>query len=406
MKKLLSLAALAASSALTFAQGTISDGDASLALTGVSGATVRTGTTGGTNNLKTLPGTSDPDHLFQNWWWFRTPANPREFAFSNLSSQVYTGSRAFLVYDEVFENFQAFCCLKITDAGTNAAQFTWIVDIVNRDNVPLPISLFSYIDYDLAGTAASDEATAIQGPPNMLIGIRDTVTNTTGRYASPAIDAFQVSAFQVVRTLFTNGVVDNLNNSGLPFAAGDFTGAFQYNRVIPPLGRSRYYAFGAINAEIENLQPEFVGPTGFNILSGTPFGGNNASLQASDDDKVFILQDESDPNGILVFEGTAPCFFAEGGSVTFETGASRDDISFFYERFSRNAGNFVPLGASVSTLSDNTVSFNLGAFASDAINLPDRAIAARLRAVPQTDLEASDGWLEAVDMVRWRFDSF
>jgi hypothetical protein len=45
-------------------------------------------------------------------------------------------------------------------------------------------------------------------------------------------NAYQAQAFSGLQTSLTNATITNLNNTGLPFGPGDFTGAFQWNNVV------------------------------------------------------------------------------------------------------------------------------------------------------------------------------
>lgn len=145
--------------------------------------------------------------------------------------------------------------------------------------------------------------------------------------------------------------------------------------------------------------PVNLGPSSFTIVQGTPFGGGLSELQASDDLKVFILNDESTPNAEIRFNATSPS--AAPSAVTFriEASATRNDLSQFTE-VQRTNGTWQLADFRLSTLVDSTATYNFAAPASQFIGAGN-ALVSRTRWIPTADLEAGDGWSEQVDWVQW-----
>lgn len=145
---------------------------------------------------------------------------------------------------------------------------------------------------------------------------------------------------------------------------------------------------------------EIVAPDNFNIDLGLPFGGDLESLKTSDENKLFILSDENEPNATLTVEGTACGIVTSSYGVNIEVGATREDLSIFVEAVRTN-NTFVAITNGVSTLADQTIS---GTLTSGLNDLQDSAgkVKVRVRWIPQADLEAADGWSEAVDFVEFR----
>jgi hypothetical protein len=84
-------------------------------------------------------------------------------------------------------------------------------------------------------------------------------------------------------------------------------------------------------------------------------------------------------------------------TLTVETSASRNDLSEFLEAFNFVTNTFAPVNFRVSSLTDVTTTVTLS---SDYVNGADEATG-NIQWVPQTDLEAADGWTETVDLVEW-----
>lgn len=57
---------------------------------------------------------------------------------------------------------------------------------------------------------------------------------TDGGTAGSGADAFRVAAYPVLRDLLNDASITNLDNSGLPFAPGDFSAAYQWTIEIAP----------------------------------------------------------------------------------------------------------------------------------------------------------------------------
>jgi hypothetical protein len=227
MRTLSSLAAVAIASA-AYGQ-TITAGDSTFTQSAANtiGAAIRTGATGGTAAVMT-PGGS-VDQLFQQWWWYRVNGvNAREFAFSNRTSNNASGNELILTYAEP-EGFEASIRYVLTDGPNSPASCLIANDVTLRTTSTTPISLaiFSYLDYDLQG-AGSDSA-ALVSPG--LMRVTDT-TGFFGEFLGVGAAAYNVATFPNTRNLLTDADIDNFANSGLPFAAADWSGAFQWNVTI------------------------------------------------------------------------------------------------------------------------------------------------------------------------------
>jgi hypothetical protein len=113
---------------------TLTDGDATFTLRGIRGE--RTTTSGGLGDYKSLSGTGAPDHMFQNWWWYRTDSDTREFALSNLTAfdqpQANTVS---LTYAESGLTYEITYTL--SDCGDNQAVVVAQLTIANPTSTPI-----------------------------------------------------------------------------------------------------------------------------------------------------------------------------------------------------------------------------------------------------------------------------
>jgi uncharacterized Zn-binding protein involved in type VI secretion len=203
---------------------TLTDGDATFTLRGIRG--VRTTTSGGLGDYKSLSGTGVPDHMFQNWWWYRTDSDTREFALSNLTAfEQPQANTVSLTYAEGGLTYEITYTL--SDPGDNQAVVVAQLTIANTTSTPITLNLFNYSDFDMDGSFGGDRAELVR--PGY---IRVYETNTAHIVTAETPFAWQISAFSDVRDLLTDTDIDDLNNSGSPFGPGDFTGAFQWQYTL------------------------------------------------------------------------------------------------------------------------------------------------------------------------------
>lgn len=184
--------------------------------------------------------------------------------------------------------------------------------------------------------------------------------------------------------------------SGLPGAGASGRFAFNYNVPMGgPLGvNSNFISIDTVEY-IAAPSSTVLNPSSYVVVEGTPFGGNVASLAASDDNKVFILSEESVPNAKIDFFATgAP---SAAGTIKVETSATRNDLSEFLYVRNYNTNTWTQVNFQASSLSDvivtkPTTTANVGA---------GGAVSAEIVWIPQSDLEAGDGWSEQIDHVVW-----
>lgn len=144
------------------------------------------------------------------------------------------------------------------------------------------------------------------------------------------------------------------------------------------------------------------------VAAGIPFGGTVAETAEPDDNYFFLLNDENEPNGTLEFtfteqEDMIPTVAWRGLGINLETGATREDLSLFLDYYNFNTNAYTNIHLASSTLSDNvfasTLANNFTQYISEAGGT--LKLKARIRWIPQTDLEVSDGWAERVDRLTW-----
>jgi len=174
-------------------------------------------------------GTGNPDHLFQNWWWYRVQGESNETAFNNASNWSYSGNTARLEFSTA--NFDAVIQFSVTSIRNGLGVLTTTATVFNTTSDSLTLNLFNYNDLDMNGSAGNDSAD-LNGVN--IIRVRDG--GNSGWVANyEGTDAYQVASFSGLRDILTDPNADDLNNTGLPFGPGDWTGAFQWTFSIGAL---------------------------------------------------------------------------------------------------------------------------------------------------------------------------
>lgn len=232
MKRLLPLFALAASLGFT---ATLTNG---LAVYSTGTPPVSQNSTSPSVNFSPS-GTTD--HLFGNWWYYRVAGDTRESPFGTYTnaaggtvSTLESSSGNTSTY--TIQERDSSAALRFTAAlaytlavgpGGSWADVRMSFFITNPTLNPLTISLFNYVDADVAGTPGGDSA-FLSSPNSITISDAGTTLYHTAR--SPS--AYQAGSFSSIRDNLLDNSVTNLNNTGLSYGPGDYTGAWQWDLVI------------------------------------------------------------------------------------------------------------------------------------------------------------------------------
>lgn len=216
----------------SWAQGTITDGDVSLSVSGF-------GTSG---MFLTTGGFGETDQLFAAGYWFRTGADTQEYAITSSSpdSESYVGNIATLTWNNAGDRglFGAEVVIRVQDSGDGRAQVITTLEIIVLDGIS-SADVFFYADPDLDFGASNDSAEffivsqedftapAFHVFDDSCMDITAISLNDDPVEISAA-DAWQVAPFAALANSLNDAAITDLDNSGLPFGPGDFTGAFQF----------------------------------------------------------------------------------------------------------------------------------------------------------------------------------
>ena len=224
---ILSLIVLGSTPALAI--GTITDGAVTFGYTNDFNTT--RGNTVDTQFVGAAPG----DQTWESWWLFRVSGDGQETAFAAPDIESYAGSIGRLDWNDPGGAglFSAILDLEVLDTGAGMGNLFQNLRIINTSVSALTVDIFHYTNLDVGSSASADNAVLVANPNGIEISVID------GADSAPIIgygaDAFQVTSWTRGRPLLrdlTDGNVDDLDDSGLPFGPNDFTAAFQWSTTI------------------------------------------------------------------------------------------------------------------------------------------------------------------------------
>jgi hypothetical protein len=234
---------LATAARFAQAQGAINDGNATFVVSAGHFDTTPAA------NLTGVSAILAQDHVLEEGWWYRVQGDAAEKFFPVPTSQSYVGNVATLDWTNVDgRGFSAHKVLTVTNTAASG-RVRGELTLTNNNPTDLLIAVFHALDMDLAGTAGGD--VGVLGTANELIRIADGVQ--TGEYQGESANSFMVRPFDAggatdVPGLLSDADLDDFDNTGLPFAAGDITMGFQWTTVtIPPGGQRTYAIIIAVN---------------------------------------------------------------------------------------------------------------------------------------------------------------
>ena len=179
------------------------------------------------------------DNMCQNWWWYRTICDTREYALSNQVQIVAGANVAELVYYESLANGTIPNALEIrlrytlTGFSPEHAQLKINWTVRNLSEVCTPFDFFAYTDPGW-GTGAIGTLTNnnfiekeilledINNPRRLLLTAQ--MSNLVG---------WEIAKFPQNLSQLSDGDIDNLTNATTPLGPGNVTAALQWHFILP-----------------------------------------------------------------------------------------------------------------------------------------------------------------------------
>lgn len=172
------------------------------------------------------------NQLYQQWFWYRTASMTSEKSIDTISAPVVTvnsPSQATSTYTGTGFTLSVIYDLAGGAAGSGQSTINETITINNTTGSALGFSLFQYSDYNLGGV----DQDVVQIQPGFGYALVTSGPLRLGEtVVSPAANNGEVAPFNQTLLKLNNGVVDNLNGSLGPSAAGDNTFAFQWDFTV------------------------------------------------------------------------------------------------------------------------------------------------------------------------------
>jgi len=177
---------------------------------------------------------SGVDQAFQLWFWYRINAQANETVLPAPDSETFAGNTATLNWANVNGlGFDITVTAVLTDSPGNSAGLALNSVITNNTGSTLNFELFQYMDLDKGQSFNGDEAQLVG---TNTIEITDVITGDMCQFNGIGATAYQVINFAGLLNTLGDGAISTLDNTGLPFGPGDWTGAFQWSLSIEPGG--------------------------------------------------------------------------------------------------------------------------------------------------------------------------
>lgn len=243
-------AAAAVAEAQTLTTLVLNDGLYRYSEQGLTATANRTGTGGGSSanfgliGANTTAGSSavTSDYLFQNWWWYRSQGDSREFGLTNQTFGTQLGANsAFLRYVEPIGGsstngtltFELTYTLNQLTPTSAAVTINW--SIINNSQSAQDVSFFAYSDSDVL-SAGGNDGTYNSNPGVNFYRNNASTSNNTQFFTMGADlrlnDHWQIGPFSgatAPRTLLADGLVTTMGDIDTLGAAGDNAAAFQFD---------------------------------------------------------------------------------------------------------------------------------------------------------------------------------
>lgn len=198
------------------------------------------------------------DQINQQWFWFRTGANP-EAPINTISAPAVTTYNGTRGLQTTYGNSQFSIRIDyLISGGLLGGTKSIIAEEITINNfgiTPLPFHFFQYSDFNLGGGIGGDSV--VIGAPNIATGLYNVVDQFKPGIAfqeavvTPGANRAEVSLVPGTLNKLNDGNIDNLSNITGPVGPGNVTWAFQWDFLIAPnssevISKNKYIQLNAI----------------------------------------------------------------------------------------------------------------------------------------------------------------
>ncbi|MGC8783438.1 MAG: PEP-CTERM sorting domain-containing protein [Armatimonadota bacterium] len=177
------------------------------------------------------------DHMYQNWWWFRTNLDGYEKPLANLVSMMPGGANSVsLVFTEDAGSLPNALLFNLnytlTGVSANSAyvNISWSIQhIYGQMPIPITVDFFAYSDFDLNGTPGGDTAFA---PLPVHVLYNEGTTTVDVIASETALVGYDIDNYPNLLNLLNDSSVYNVSGSAPSTVPGDMTNVFQWRQTL------------------------------------------------------------------------------------------------------------------------------------------------------------------------------
>lgn len=172
------------------------------------------------------------DHLFEQWFWYRTGTDTREYRLDSLTQSITLQTGRLLELSHAGTGFSIDTLYVLTGgtAGSNFSDIAETIRIRNTGTSSITMSFYQYSDFDLGGTIPDSSVDLVNAN---LWRQTDIAGGLALNEASsiPTASASEANYFAATRTALDDSDIDILNGT-TSAGPGDLTWAWQWNVTI------------------------------------------------------------------------------------------------------------------------------------------------------------------------------
>jgi FG-GAP-like repeat len=183
-------------------------------------------------DLTGVDATGDP--LAEVGYWYRAEGDTRELPLPAPDSESYSGGDLVAVWNNLHgKGFRVEERTSLYDHERPSGGFVSHLVVKNDNPVPKLFWVFHYLDPELGASSASDTGTLVN---TRFLKFAQGASRLA--YRAGQGTKYQVGAQPTLRNALNDASVTTLNDTGLPFAAGNVSAAFEFGPYDIPAGSS------------------------------------------------------------------------------------------------------------------------------------------------------------------------
>jgi hypothetical protein len=184
------------------------------------------------------------DHMFQQWFWYRTDSMSRELSLDTLTleNELTTDTDGDGDPDALFVTYRAptftISIKFFLTGGLPGSGASDIAETIRINNTTeqrfVNLSFFQYNDADLNGDSTDTGVQIFNTPAGSASRQTDAGVSIHETVVTPAPDHYEANNFSGTRDGLNDNGITTLNDNAAVAGLDDFTWAFQWDLVIGP----------------------------------------------------------------------------------------------------------------------------------------------------------------------------